>query len=54
MIVAGDVVHDGDTDLAAHVTAAATRPGEHGLTLSKGTSRTKIDACIAMTIGCGA
>ena len=50
MIVAGDVVQDGDPDLTAHVTAAAIRPGERGFTLSKGRSKRKIDARIAMVI----
>jgi phage terminase large subunit-like protein len=50
MIVAGDVVHDGDPGLTAHVMAAAIRPGERGFTLSKGKSRRKIDACIALVI----
>ena len=44
MIVGGEVVHDGDPDLAA------TRPGERGFTLSKGKSKRKIDGCIAMVI----
>jgi phage terminase large subunit-like protein len=50
MIVAGAVVHDADPDLTAHVTSAAIRPGERGFTLSKGKSKRKIDACIAMVI----
>lgn len=44
------VVHDGDPDLAAHVNAAVERPNERGFTLSKGKSRKKIDACIALVI----
>lgn len=51
MIVAGDVVHDGDPELTAHVTSAVTRPNERGFTLSKGKSKRKIDACIALVIG---
>lgn len=50
MIVAGEVVHDGDPDLGAHVTAAVPRPGDRGFSLSKGKSKRKIDACIAMVI----
>lgn len=50
LIVAGDVVHDGDPDLTAHVTSAVTRPGERGFTLSKGKSKRKIDGCVAMVI----
>ena len=49
-IVAGAVVHDGDLVLTEHVLAAAQRAGERGWTLSKGRSRQKIDACIAMVL----
>lgn len=50
-ILAGEVVHDGDAEFTAHVTSAVTRPNERGFTLSKGKSKRKIDACIAMVIG---
>ncbi len=50
MIVDGHVVHDGDPDLGAHVKAAAMRPNERGFTLSKGKSKRKIDACVALVI----
>lgn len=50
VIIGGQVVQDGDPDLAAHVTSAATRPNERGFTLSKGKSKRKIDGCIALVI----
>lgn len=50
LIVDGDVVHDGDPDLGAHVKSATIRPNERGFTLSKGRSKRKIDGCIAMVI----
>ncbi|MEV4180195.1 terminase TerL endonuclease subunit [Streptosporangium canum] len=49
-ILEGLVVHDGDPDLASHVTSAVMRPNERGFTLSKGKSKRKIDACIALVI----
>lgn len=49
-ILSGQVVHDGDPDLARHVNAAAERPNERGFTLSKGKSKQKIDACVALVI----
>ncbi|MFI6883380.1 terminase TerL endonuclease subunit [Streptosporangium canum] len=50
VILDGGVVHDGDPDLASHVKAAALRPNERGFTLSKGKSKSKIDACITLVI----
>lgn len=50
-IVAGNVVHDGDPELAAQVKAAAKREQERGFTLSKGKSKRRIDGCIAMCMG---
>lgn len=49
-ILNGVVVHDGDPDLAAHVTSAVPRPNERGFTLSKGKSKRKIDGCITLVI----
>lgn len=49
-IVAGQVVHDGDPVLEDHVLSAARRQSERGWSLSKGKSRRKIDACIAMVL----
>lgn len=49
-IVAGNVVHGGQPELTAHVQSAAQRTSEHGWTLSKGKSKGKIDACIAMVL----
>lgn len=50
-IVAGNVVQDGDSEFAAQVKAAAKREQERGFTLSKGKSKRRIDACIAMCMG---
>lgn len=44
------VAHDGDPSLTDHVESAAPRTSERGWTLSKGRSKRKIDACIAMVI----
>lgn len=49
-IVAGLVVHDGDPTLEDHVLSAARRQSERGWSLSKGKSKRKIDACIAMVL----
>jgi phage terminase large subunit-like protein len=45
------IVHDGDPDLSRHVRSAVRRQQERGFTLSKGKSKFKIDACIAMVMG---
>ncbi|MGH3424799.1 MAG: hypothetical protein ACRDO8_08730, partial [Nocardioidaceae bacterium] len=46
------IVHDGDPDFAAHVTAAVRRDqGDRGWTLSKGKSKRQIDATVAMCMG---
>lgn len=50
MIVGGEVAHDGDPTLAAHVNGAVIREGERGWTLSKGKSGRHIDACIALVL----
>ncbi|MGH3097904.1 MAG: terminase TerL endonuclease subunit [Streptosporangiales bacterium] len=50
VIIDGGVVHDGDRDLTDHVQSAVPRPNERGFSLSKGKSRHKIDACIALVI----
>lgn len=50
-IVHGRIVHDGDPDLASHVTSAVKREQERGFTLSKGKSRRHIDAAVAMCMG---
>lgn len=49
-IVAGNIVQPGDPTLDDHVLSAAQRPGERGWTLSKGKSKRKIDACIALVL----
>jgi hypothetical protein len=38
--------------LEDHVLSAVQREGERGWTLSKGRSKRKIDACIAMALAC--
>ena len=50
LIVAGDVVHDGDPTFARHVNAAARRIYDRGWTLSKGKSGNHIDGCVAMVM----
>ena len=52
LMLAGQLVHDGDPDLNAHVVAAAAVPQERGgFVLKKGKSKDHIDACIAMVMG---
>jgi phage terminase large subunit-like protein len=51
LIVASKIVHDGDPDLAAHVTSAVKRVQERGFTLSKGKSKRHIDAAITLCMG---
>lgn len=51
-ILNGEIVHDGDPDLTAHVTSASSVPQERGgFVLKKGRSKGHIDACIAMVMG---
>lgn len=50
MIVNHRVLHDGDPTFGAHVNSAARREGERGFTLSKGKSRGRIDACVALVM----
>lgn len=50
LIVAGKVVHGDQPTLNSHVLSAVQRTSERGWTLSKGKSRRKIDACIAMVM----
>ena len=45
-----DVTHDDDKLFERHVLSAVTRPNERGFTISKGKSRDKIDAAIAMCL----
>lgn len=49
-IISGQVIHDGDVDLASHVMSAVARPNERGFSLSKGKSKRQIDAAIALVI----
>jgi phage terminase large subunit-like protein len=51
LIVNGQVVHDGDPELGAHVRAAVKREQDRGFTLSKGKSRRPIDAAITVCMG---
>lgn len=50
LIVGGEIAHDGDPVLAAHVNGAVRREGERGWSLSKGKSGGHIDACISMVL----
>lgn len=50
LIVEGQIAHDGSPTLTDHVLSATQRVTEQGWRLSKGKSRRKIDACIAMVI----
>jgi phage terminase large subunit-like protein len=50
LIVAGRVAHDGSPTFTDQVLSAAQRMTENGWRLSKGKSKRKIDACIAMVI----
>jgi len=52
LIVSGRLVHDADAVLEDHVLSAVQREGERGWTLSKGRSKRKIDAAIAMVLAC--
>ena len=51
LIIAGEIVHDGDEELGAHVKAAVKREQERGFTLSKGKSKRHIDAAITLCMG---
>lgn len=50
LIVGGELAHDGNPDLGAHVAAAIRRESERGWTLSKGRSKAPIDACVALAM----
>lgn len=50
-ILAAQIVHDGDVELAAQVKAAVRKQWERGFTLQKSKSRRHIDAAVAMCIG---
>lgn len=50
-IIKGKLVHDGDPDFSRHVRSAVKKQQERGFTLSKGKSRYKIDAAVAMCMG---
>lgn len=50
MIVAKKIAHDGSPMFTDQVLSAAQRMSANGWTLSKGKSRRKIDACIAMVM----
>jgi phage terminase large subunit-like protein len=51
LIIGGQIVHDGDPELAAHVKAAVKREQDRGFTLSKGKSKRHIDAAITLCMG---
>ncbi len=46
----GEVAHDGDEPFSTQVLNAVARFNERGFTLSKGKSRDRIDACVAMVM----
>jgi len=50
-IIDGVIVHDGDVEFSAQVLAAAKRSQERGFTLSKGKSKRRIDATVALCMG---
>jgi phage terminase large subunit-like protein len=50
VIVSGRLVHDGDPLFAEQVTAAVARTVGEGWRLSKGRSKRKIDAAIALVL----
>jgi phage terminase large subunit-like protein len=50
MIVAKKIAHDGTPTFTDQVLSAAQRMSDKGWTLSKGKSKRKIDACIAMVM----
>lgn len=50
-IIAGQIIQDGDAEFGRQVLAAAKRPQERGFTLSKGKSRRRIDAAVALCMG---
>jgi phage terminase large subunit-like protein len=47
-IITGTLVHDGDKEFGRQVKSAVRRQQERGFTLSKGRSRWKIDAAVAL------
>jgi phage terminase large subunit-like protein len=51
MIVAAEIVQDGDPDFARQVKSAVKRDQENGFTLSKRKSAMHIDATVAMCMG---
>lgn len=51
LIVAGKIAHDGSPTFTDQVLSAAQRMTDNGWRLSKGKSKRKIDACIAMVMG---
>ena len=50
-VIKGRIVHDGNPDLGRHVRSAVKKQQERGFTLSKGKSKFKIDAAVAMCMG---
>lgn len=51
MIVAEQIVHEGEDDASRQVLAAAKRQQERGFTLSKGKSKIRIDSAITLCMG---
>jgi phage terminase large subunit-like protein len=50
LIASNQLIHGGDATLTDHVLSAAQRQTDRGWTLSKGRSKRKIDACIALVM----
>jgi phage terminase large subunit-like protein len=50
LIVSNQLIHGGDATLTDHVLSAAQRQTDRGWMLSKGRSKRKIDACIALVM----
>jgi phage terminase large subunit-like protein len=50
LIASNRLIHGGDATLTDHVLSAAQRQSDRGWTLSKGKSKRKIDACIALVM----
>ena len=51
LIVGGELAHDGDPLLGAHVRAAVRKVTERGFTFTKGKSKSPIDACVGLAMG---
>jgi phage terminase large subunit-like protein len=50
MVKRGELAHDGDEAFSTQILNAVARYNERGFTVSKGKSRDRIDACVAMVM----